>query len=176
VNRVHGFALAWLAALSTSAFAQGLDAKLGLWQVSSTTETSGRPPIPPEVLAKMPPERRAQMESAMKAREAKGPRTTTHKTCFTQKDRERAFQPRDDDENRSCKRTIVSQSARKMEVRIDCSGERQSTGQMTIEAMSQESVKGAFDMKVTRGDDTMQVKSSFTGKWIGADCGEHKRN
>lgn len=168
------YALA-LVAVTAPLQAQTFDAKLGLWEVTSTSEMSGRPPIPPEVLAKMSPERRAQVESMMKAHEAKGPQTRTHKTCFTQKDRERAFQRRDDDD-KACKRTIVSQSARKMEVRIECSGERKSTGLLTLESVNSENVKGAFDMKVTRGENTMNVKSSFTSKWIGADCGEYRRD
>lgn len=164
-------------AVGGGAAAQAFDAKLGLWQITSTTESGGRPLSPPEVLAKMSPERRAQIEAAMTAREAKGPRTTTHKTCFTLKDRERAFQ-RSDEEQRSCKRAIVSQSARKMEVRLECgdSGQIASTGMFMVEAVNPGNVRGAVDMEVTRGENTMNVKSTFTGKWIGADCGEHKRD
>ncbi len=165
-------------ALSFGADAQTLNAKLGLWEVTSTTESSGRPPIPPEVLARLSPEQRAKMEAALQAHQSKGPRTDTHKACYTEKDRERAFQSQDDNGERSCKRTIVSQSARRMEVRLDCSGSNMgaANGMFTVEAITPENVKGTVDMKVTRGDNTMNVKSSFSARWLGADCGEYKRN
>ncbi|MGE5337957.1 MAG: DUF3617 domain-containing protein [Gemmatimonadota bacterium] len=166
------------AALSFGASAQTLNAKLGLWEVTSTTESSGRPPIPPEMLARLSPEQRAKMEAAIEAHQAKGPQTTTHKACYTEKDRERAFQGQDDDGQRSCKRTIVSQSARRMQVRLDCTGASMgaANGMFTVDAITPENVKGTVDMKVVRGDRTMNVKSSFSARWLGADCGEYKHN
>jgi hypothetical protein len=41
---------------------QPLNVKLGLWETTHTTTTSGQMPIPPEMLAKLTPEQRAKME------------------------------------------------------------------------------------------------------------------
>ncbi len=62
---------------------QPLNVKLGLWEVTSTTNVSGMPPIPDDVLARMTPEQRARMEAAMKARSGEGPKTTVRKECIT---------------------------------------------------------------------------------------------
>ena len=39
---------------------QSLNLKVGLWEVTHTTSLTGTPPIPPEMLAKMTPEQRAE--------------------------------------------------------------------------------------------------------------------
>jgi Protein of unknown function (DUF3617) len=48
-----------------------LEVKPGQWETTTTGQMTGVPAIPPEVLAKLTPEQRAKMESAMGARGAK---------------------------------------------------------------------------------------------------------
>src|SRR5579872_2888590 len=69
------------------------DGKPGLWETNSTIEMSGMPgmpagmpQIPPEQLAKMTPQQRAQVEAMIKSRmgAASGaPQTNTSKVCMT---------------------------------------------------------------------------------------------
>ncbi|MGA2360569.1 MAG: hypothetical protein ABSF66_16325 [Terriglobales bacterium] len=59
-----------------------LNVKEGLWEMTVTHSMSGMPAmpdIPPDVLAKMPPEQRARMEAMMKG----GPSTDVRKECIT---------------------------------------------------------------------------------------------
>ena len=53
--------------------------KTGLWEMSETHTMTGMPPmsIPPEALARMTPEQRAQMEEHMKNSMGGGPKTTS---------------------------------------------------------------------------------------------------
>ena len=70
--------------MATSALAESFNAKPGAWEMSITTLTAGTL-IPPDVLAKMPPEQRAKFEQSMQARSGK-PMTHTSKGCVTQED------------------------------------------------------------------------------------------
>jgi len=82
-NTSLGLIFLWAPVLLASGDVQPLNIKTGLWQLTMTTTVSGRPPIPPEALARMTPEQRAKFEAAMKARASHGPRTRTYKNCVT---------------------------------------------------------------------------------------------
>ncbi len=59
-----------------------LNVKEGLWEITVTHSMSGMPAmpsIPPDALAKMPPEQRARIEAMMKG----GASTDVHKDCIT---------------------------------------------------------------------------------------------
>ena len=144
--------------------------KTGLWETTTVSETSGRPPIPPEVLAKLTPEQRAQMEQRMKASQAAGPRTSTSKTCVTQEDLAKALTMGTD--TGSCTRRIISSSANKQEFQFDCAqGGYKQTGTVRIEATSRESMQGSVEFTMSGNGNTMTNKSKLTGKWLSSDCG-----
>ena len=67
---------------------QALDVKTGQWETTTSGQMTGMPAIPPEVLAKLTPEQRAKMESAMGARGAK-PIVSTY--CLTKDKLEQAW-------------------------------------------------------------------------------------
>ena len=69
--------------------AEPFDLKLGAWEMTYTTETSGGM-IPQAALEKMPPAQRAKLEAAMKKHEAAGTRTRTHQSCVTKEDLKRS--------------------------------------------------------------------------------------
>lgn len=56
--------------------ADPLDLKLGLWEISYTTQMSGMS-IPESALKEMRPEQRARIEAAMKKRQAQAPQSHT---------------------------------------------------------------------------------------------------
>ncbi len=56
-----GAAVTFGGTVSTLAAGTTLDVSTGLWEVTSSGETTGVPPIPPEVLARLPPAQRAQV-------------------------------------------------------------------------------------------------------------------
>lgn len=154
------------------------DAKPGLWENTTTMEMSGMPAmpqIPEEQLAKMPPQQRAQIEAMMKSRGGMGgPRTT--KSCMTPESLKRslAFAQNAQTEN-SCTSKVASSSANKREIHFECTrGKTTSAGDMTIERIDSEHVKGNMVMKTIGADRPMDMKMSFTTKWVSSDCGDVK--
>lgn len=161
-------AAAWLIA------ADALDVKTGLWETTIVSETSGRPPIPPELLAKLTPEQRARMEERMKANQAGGPSTHISKSCITQEKLSKALTLGAD--TGSCSRRIISSSPNKQEYQFDCAqGDRKQTGTVRIEATSRESIQGSVEFTFSGNGNTMTSKSKLTGKWISSDCGSVDR-
>jgi hypothetical protein len=152
-----------------AALAAGLsDVKPGLWETTRTTETTGMPPMD---FSNVPPERRAKLEEAFKARQAEGPRTSTTRHCITPEDLKRDPYEKAD-KSPDCKRTRFSQSGSKMTGKVVCEGERATTGEFTVEVLSPVAMRQDMKMAITRGANTTTVKSSATSKWLGADCGE----
>src|SRR5690242_3115927 len=97
-----------------------MDVKPGLWETTVSTQMTGMPPIPPEALARLTPEQRAQMEAVLKQRSGQGPRATTSKSCVTKDDLNKPLSF-NDTVKQSCKSTIIRSSSSEQEVRLDCS-------------------------------------------------------
>jgi hypothetical protein len=129
--------------------------------------------ISPEALARLTPERRAKIEAARKAREAKGPQTRTRQTCLT---KEKLTKPLTFDENQeSCKKTVLASSRNKQEIHSECATEfGKSTSDIRFEAPNSESIKGTTQMTMTTEGRTTTVNVNFTSKWIGSSCGDVK--
>ena len=89
------------------------------------------PNIPPDVLAKMPPEQRAHIEAMMKG----GPSTDVRKDCVT---KEKLEQHSAFSNNRGeCTRNVISSSGRKLEIKVHCEENQSSTdGTLVLEAIS----------------------------------------
>jgi len=150
--------------------------KIGLWEMTETHNMSGMPPmptIPPEALAKMTPEQRAQMEASMKNSLGGGQKTTTRKYCVTKEklEKDTVF-----GENRNeCTRTVLSSSSTATEVKIHCQEkEMTSDGTFKFQALSPESVKGTVRMTMTGSGRTMHMDIDFVSKYLGAACGDVK--
>jgi len=165
-------AVGFSALLATVAVAATLDVKPGLWEVTTQGETTGMPPIPPQVLAQMTPQQRAQMMAAMQGRMNQ---PDVSRSCVTQKmlDRGMSF---DHGGNNQCTQSTVSSTSHSLDLRIVCTGEEQqkANGTMHIDATNRESFTGAFNMVSTDGTNTMTMKRTMQGKWLGSDCGSVK--
>jgi hypothetical protein len=152
--------------------AQTLDVKTGLWETTVVSETNGMPAID---TSKMTPEQRARIEAALKGRGGRGPSTNVVRTCMTKEKLDKlAFHEMAQNNNSSCKTSVVSSSRGAVDMKMECSGNRKSTGTMHFEAPSRESMKGTI--KIAAGDDThpMTINLAMTGKWLGDDCGDVK--
>lgn len=163
----------WAPALFAGGDVQPLNIKTGLWEVTMTSEVSGRPPIPPEALARMTPEQRAKFETAMKARSSQGPQTKTYKNCVT---KEKLNKDPFSEERKSCTRTVLASTGSRMDVRevcVDQNGEREMT--IRIEAADSEHVTGSGQVNASGGNNSMKVSMRFAGKWIGAICPDTKQ-
>src|SRR5262245_57582407 len=168
--------IALLLAFATAAAQAGkplaLNVKLGLWEMTTSTQMSGMPPIgrPSD---KMTPEQKAQLDTAMKAAAEEAAKPQTLRTCLTKDKLEKSlFQ----DGSQSCKQTVVTNTATVVEVKIECAdrtGQPATSGDFRFEALTPESVKGSGSMTMM-GPSKMSSKVTMTAKWLGASCGDVK--
>ena len=167
-------ALAGLCGVS-AAYAAGtpLNIRLGLWEMTTTGETSGVPPIPPETLARMSPEQLARVQASMAARMARRDKPEVRKQCVTKENLEKGFDPKNSS-SQGCHTTITSSSAQVMEMKQECTGQQKFTGTFHFEAPTPVTVVGKYDMVMSAGPNTMTMKLNMSGKWLGADCGNLK--
>jgi Protein of unknown function (DUF3617) len=145
-----------------------LGAKPGLWETAVTYQSSGMPAIPPEALARMPPEQRARIEAAMGA-------PHTAQSCMTGDSFKKPL-AYGDNPNSSCKRTVTASTAGGMDFHVECdNGRVKSSGDGHVQAVSPESIKGETTMNtIVQGGRAMTSKISFTSRWLGPDCGSVK--
>ena len=164
-----------LCPMSSWAADQALDIKPGLWDIANTVQMSGLPPIPN--LDQMSPEQRARIEGAMKNM-AGSPRTSTVKSCVTKEGIEKAIADANSTKTNTCAPKLVSASASKVELHIDCTQEKgamKSNGDMTIERRDSEHFTGTGAMKSTGANGrVMDMKWSMTGTFVSSDCGNVK--
>jgi hypothetical protein len=149
-----------------------LNVKEGLWEMTVTHSMSGMPAmpdIPPDVLAKMPPEQRARMEAMMKG----GPSTDVRKECITKEKIEKnsAFSNNRGD----CTRTVVNSTGSKLELKIHCEEKQTSTdGTLVLEAVGSDHVKGTMQSATNANGHTMNMNFTFSSKYLGPACGDVK--
>ena len=160
-----------------------LDIKTGEWEYTVTTQMKGgaqaaakqMPQIPPETLAKLPPDQRAKVEAAMKQAGAMAsgqPTTNTSKNCVKKEDLAK-LNPGGDD--KTCKVTVVNSSRSKLDLKMDCdSNGTKSTSTGSVEAPSSESLKFNFQMASTMNGTPMSMSILGTGKWLSSTCTEAK--
>lgn len=157
-------------AMAPSAMAgESLAIKPGAWELIITTQASGTS-IPPEVLAQMPPERRAQLEQSMKARAAQ-PKTQIAKECLTQADLDQynIFKEAEDEDTggRQCLTKMLSQSSHNMEMEKSCPAPAASTTHIALEAKTAEAITATVDV-VRPGSG--KIHSEMKGRWLRASC------
>jgi hypothetical protein len=150
-----------------------LDLKPGLWEITSTGAMTGAPPIPPEVLANMPPERRAQAEAMMQGAMARASEPQVMRNCVTEEQLRRGLNL-DETHNPSCQRTVVSNSTRQLVVHEECAGAHPMVGDFRFAAVDRETMKGNINVVMGNGANTTTMKRSLQGKWLGSDCGDVK--
>jgi hypothetical protein len=148
--------------------ADKLNIKTGLWEIAATTDFSGMPPLPKEMLDKLTPEQRAEMEAAIK--KGSGERESeVSRECISERDLERPFESANPDE---CKQEIVRSTRTTQEVQLTCTGEYKGSGTFLITTPTAETMTGVLDLSVGEGPNAMKVKANMKGRWLGPDCGE----
>jgi len=159
-------ALALALGVPLQTFAASFNVRPGAWQMSMSTLLVGNP-LPPEALASMPPEKRARVEEAMKARAGK-PVTITHKACVSQEDLDQNRIIQADKNDNQCTRKVLSKSASRLVMEQTCPEPHASTTQMTIEAKTPETLSA--NIVRVRGDGKGKVTVDVKGFWLGPDC------
>jgi len=149
-----------------------LNVKEGLWEVTVTHSMTGTPAmanIPPDALAKMPPEQRARIEGMMKGT----PTTDVRKECITKEKLEKhsAFSNNRGD----CTRTVVNSTGSKLEVKFHCEEKQSSSdGTFLMEAIGSDNVKGTMHMTSNGNGHTMNMDFTISSKYLGPACGDVK--
>lgn len=147
-----------------------LAVKAGLWEIVSQRDASGMPQIPPEALEGMPPEQRAKIEAALKNQNK--PHVT--KSCLTEDQLKRGFTLGDKESLKACKKTVLKSTAKVLDMRIECSGERTTVGTIHYEAVDPATMLATVDLVMSNGEQSMTMKNNMRGKWLAADCGDVK--
>ena len=172
MNTISRWAAAAAASLSLSAivFAQApaLDVKMGLWEITSTSNVGGQ--MPTIDTSKMTPEQKARMEAAMKG--MLSPQSNVTKSCMTREKFNRSNFMTDDGAGVTCKQTISTNTRTSLEANVVCTGKLTSTGQIHIDAPSPTSFTGSVKSANSEQGRTMTMNMTMTGKWLGADCGK----
>jgi hypothetical protein len=158
---------------SGMAQAPTLDLKPGLWEISSTGTMTGPPPIPPEVLDSMPPQKRAQAEAAMQAAMAHANAPQVVRNCVTEDQLRHGFDVFER-RNPSCQRTVVANSPSLLAVHEDCPGALSMVGDFRFTAIDRETMKGDVNVVTGSGAHTTTMTRSLQGKWLGTECGDVK--
>ena len=154
-----------------AAATEPLDIKTGLWQITLTVRTSGLPPIPPDVIAKLKPEERVSIDAQTKEKMAEGPRISVKKRCLREQELHQPLLPAFGGEGQGCRQTIASASRAGQEIRVDCAkGGERGGGTIRIAAIDPENVKVTSSWSMTDGARTLQMSSTATLKWLGAGC------
>jgi hypothetical protein len=151
--------------------------KDGLWEITETHNMAcmpSMPTIPPEALAEMTPEQRAQVEAQMKgSMGGGGQKPTTRRYCVTKEKLEKDSVFGDD--RNECTRTVLSSSSTSTEVKVQCKEkEMTSEGTFKFVALTPESVKGTVRMVMTGEGRTMNMNLDFLSKYLGPACGDVK--
>jgi hypothetical protein len=173
VIKMLGLATGLITGVVTLASAASLDVATGLWEVTSQGETTGMPPIPPEALAHMTPEQQQKVKAAMAEAIGRSGQPTVTRACITQQQLDRGlhFSPR---EQPNCRQTTLNTTAHTMDAHMVCTGQQRATGNLHVEATDRHAIAGNFDFVSTDGANTITIKRTLQGKWLGSDCGTVK--
>lgn len=149
-----------LTALPLASEAATFDIKTGAWEITLSTTMSGMT-IPKEAMAGMSPAQRAKIEASMQASQAK---PHIHRSCVTRQDLDRGQVMRSDQPN--CKRTVITQDARHLEMEEVCTGPEPSKSHFKFDATSNERYTGRIDMMRNEG----KAHVEMSGRWLSATC------
>ena len=174
LQRLVAIAVGLSGALCSVVTAESLGVKPGLWEMIHISKVSGMPPIPPEAMSRMTPEQRARIEKALAAQSG-APTIQTLQSCITKEKLERPFAP-SARASRDCKHTVVTSSPQIQEIHMECSGRAKSRGDLRIEAITPERIKGEFQSVSGDPVHPLTVRMEIVGTWQGADCGKVAEN
>ncbi|HWZ43653.1 MAG TPA: DUF3617 domain-containing protein [Candidatus Saccharimonadales bacterium] len=178
-NRISLFTLVFFALLASAA-TDNLSIKPGLWEVTTSSESKGAPPVDParkaemeKMMAKMSPEMRARVEAAQKKSQAHMAGPNVRKSCVTKEDLSGALgMPKEADK---CTRTVIKATSSTQEIRVDCAqGEHKSSALLRVTATNSENWSGTMDTTIAAAGKDITVRTNMSGKWLGADCGDVK--
>jgi len=149
-----------------------LDVRLGAWESTTVSDVTGME-IPPEVLAQMPPDQRARMEAAFKARAPQGPTKKVRQSCVTKESMDKLLTFKDTNPNSNCKRTVITSTSRQQDFHEECvAAGQKSSSDVHFEATDSTHVQGTVHSTVTSagGAHPIHMNLTFNARWLGPDC------
>lgn len=159
--------LAVCAALPFAAGGQDkLDIRTGTWEITATTHMSGTP-LSNEMLSKMTPEQRAEVQAAMREEAAKGPQTEVSRECITPEEVERPFASADLE---NCTQQIVRTTRTTQEARLQCTGEYKGSGLLRVTAPNPQTMTATLELSAGDGPSPFTIKAQMKGRWLAAAC------
>jgi hypothetical protein len=139
-------------------------AKPGLWEMTSTTSMAGMP-MPAMDLDNLPPAARARIEASM-GRRAAGARSTTTKSCVTQKDLDENHMIKQERDS-GCTGKLISKTTTSTVMQMSCPPPTSTTSRISVQSTSPTALTGTIDM--TRPDG-FKMHIDLKGRWLGASC------
>lgn len=158
------------AGTAIAASGQSLDVRPGLWEMSTTTETSGKSPVSDEDMQKLTPRQRAAIEKALGVNQ--GPRTRVTKSCVTQEklDRDNIFDSAES--GMTCTNKKITQTRTDVTGSITCTkGATRISEEFSYHVRDREHASGTFHMIRSEGGKTLSIKGKGSGHWLSAACG-----
>jgi hypothetical protein len=148
-----------------------LDVKPGLWEIQTSGSASGTPQIPPEALAKLPPEQRVIVTAMLLAIIAQASMPHMMQFCVTT---EQLRQGLDLDRvgGKRCHRTVRSSSPIGLDMQVDCTGSDAMSGVVHLRVLDRATVTGDVDLHAGIGASRVAISQDLHGKWLGAACGD----
>lgn len=145
-------------------FADSFNMKPGAWELTFTSKASGIM-LPQEMLEKMPPDRRAKLEEAMKARSGQ-PKTRVKKGCITQKDLDQHnFIKAEGEGETACATKVLSKSSTKLVMERTCPA-AEAHYKISIDVKTPEHVEATIDGSTGQG----KMHTDLKGRWLGTSC------
>jgi hypothetical protein len=144
-----------LGAIFVAAPALANHGKVGLWNVTSSTDVV------------LPAKLKAQMKQAGMA-SMPGAQPITVQMCMSKAEVESNAPPHIDSGASGCTTRIVSQTADAMRATTVCKGRMNGTGSIEVSYKGAEHYSGSYSFTGT----PMTMKTSFKGDWVKADCGK----
>jgi hypothetical protein len=163
LNGLRGLALA--SAVAPAAMASQLDIKPGQWQMTTVMHMEGLT-IPPEVLARMPPQAQAQVQAMMQSMT----QPHTAKSCITDAELQRGFNL-NHKMGAKCHQTLANLSSSAMEVSAECQYDSgTSTMDAKFAAVDSSTLQGTVEVNRVSDKGPKHMTVQIDGKWLGAAC------
>ncbi|MBV8798306.1 MAG: DUF3617 domain-containing protein [Alphaproteobacteria bacterium] len=156
-----GVALAAATAVALPAIAVGGHGKVGLWDITVTTNMAGMPDM-----SKLPPEAQAAMRAHGVS--ANG-HTMTVQHCMTQTEID-TIKPPPMHGAQNCKMSNLKNSGPSMSADMTCTGDMNATGHFEISYDSPEHYTGKTTITGTDEGHPINSTTTMEGRWVSADC------
>lgn len=163
--------------LGGTALAQTTPVKPGLWEMTPGPTLMDGKPLPDMRqlmggLQQMPPEMRSKMEAQMKAHGVSLGADGKVRSCVSAAQLEQG-QWGQQQQQGSCKTQVLERSATRWRWKSVCTSPK-AEGEGLAQIRGPEAYQVEMQWKSEREGRTHEMKTSATGRWLGADCGDLK--